>query len=538
VVASYFGRRWRDVGFYFMDDWKVNRKLTLNLGVRWTVIGGLVEVAGRMAQLDFTKPNPGAGNRLGAVIFADELGVNGFMDTYWQMWAPKLGFAYQITSKLVMRGGYGINNMPPINNGFGGPSTIGYNGSIARSSANTALRFAEEPVMYLQDRYPDFGSTLPNRDPSIANGQGITYVGPDHNRVPYVQNWNFGFQYELPASTVLELNYIANQGTRLRAGGFDNLNALPFDVISRYGNALNTPWTAASGVPQPYPGFVGTVAQAIRPFPQYTGISQPYPYFGTSNYQSLQIQATRHFKNGIAILGAYTWSKALSIVDSSIDGDFQGVSDVFNRGLERAVTQFHYPNFAKVTWIYDLPFGKGKRFGMNAVADAVLGGWQLTGNHQFRSGAALAITTGGISNPVGTGAVRPDLIAGQNIIANSDAPINFRGIAGGTAYLNRAAFANPPVQAGGQNVVARFGTAPPILPNIRGPHFTYEDLGIQKTFRFTEFHTFEIRGTFLNPFNRHGRGNPVTDLTNAFFGQIIGQQIGGRNIELAGRFTF
>jgi hypothetical protein len=209
------------------------------------------------------------------------LDVKTFMDTNWKQFSPKFGFAYNLNDKVVLRGGYGINNMPPINNGFGGPSRIGYNGSIAVSSANTQLRFAEDTVVFLHDPYPTFTSQLPNRNPALANGQGTTFIGKDHNRLPYVQNWNFGIQYALPAQTVLELNYVGNKGTRLTAKGFDNLNQLPSSFL-RFGNILNQPWTPESGVPAPYPGFAGQVSQALRPFPQYTAIEQPYPYFGNS----------------------------------------------------------------------------------------------------------------------------------------------------------------------------------------------------------------------------------------------------------------
>jgi hypothetical protein len=533
VAVANFGHRWRNAGFYFMDDYKVSRKLTLNLGLRWEVVGGLIEVAGRMSGLGIDRPNPGAGNRAGALVFVDDLGRKGFQDTYWKQLSPKFGFAYAINDKLVMRGGYGINNTPPISNGFGFGGTLGYNGSIAVNSANTRLQFAEDPVIFLHDRFPDFTATLPNKNPALSNGLGIQYTAGDSSRLPYVQNWNFGFQYQLPKATVLELNYVGNKGTRLLAYGLDSMNQLPNSTLAR-GDVLGRPWTAASGVPQPFPGFVGTVIQAMRPFPQFTGVSQAFPTLGTSSYHSMQLQVTRHFRNGFSMLGAYTWSKTIGLTDSSIDSD--SVADVFNRSLEKGITGFHFPHFVKATWIYELPIGPNKPINVQGVAGKIIGGWQLTGNHQFRSGSPLSIGTGGISSPLG--AARADLVTGVPIVINSDAPINFRGIAGGTAYLNRAAFANPPVHPGGLNIIQRLGTLPQFLPNIRGPHFTYEDLGIFKSFAFMETRSVEIRGTFLNPFNRHGRGNPDTNLVSPFFGQITGQQIGGRNIELAMRITF
>jgi TonB-dependent receptor-like protein len=533
VVASYFGHRWRSTGFYFMDDWKASRKLTLNLGLRWETIGGLLEVGDRQSALDFGLANPRAANRPGALVFLEDLGRNSFQNRYWWQMSPKIGFAYSMTNKLVMRGGYGINNTPPISNGFGFGGTNGYNSSINVNSNNFPVRFTEDQIMRLSDPFPSFQSRLPNKDATLSNGQNINYIAKDSNRLAYTQNWNFGFQYELPQSFVMELNYVGNKGTRLEAGGLDNLNALPASILSM-GQVLTDQWSPASGVPQPFPGFTGTVLQALRPYPQFTGITQQFANFGTSSYNSMQLQVTRHFKRGLAILGAYTWSKAIGLNDSALDDETP--ADPFNRGLERSVTRYHIPHFFKMTWIYELPIGPNKLINVPGVAGKILGGWQLTGIHQIASGSALSISGGAQTSPLG--AARLDLVPGVPIILNPDAPINFRGFVGGTPYLNRAAFAQPPVHPGGRNNIQRFGTLGPMLPNIRGPHNVSEDLGLWKVFQVDEHRSLEIRGVFLNPFNRVGRGNPVTDFSNPFFGQITGQQKGGRNIELSARVTF
>ncbi|MEK7406440.1 MAG: carboxypeptidase regulatory-like domain-containing protein [Acidobacteriota bacterium] len=535
VVASYFGHRWRSTGFYFMDDWKVNRKLTLNLGMRWEIIGGMFEVARRMSALSFTAANARAGGRPGALVWIDDLGRKSFQDRYWRQLSPKFGFAYAISPKLVMRGGYGINNTPPISNGWGFGGGEGFNSSIARNTGNVALRFAEEPVGLLHDRYLDFAGVLPNKDPSMANGRGANYWAPDSNRLAYVQNWNLGFQYELPQFFVLELNYIGNKGTRLEAQGLDSLNSLPISFLDM-GQKLTDPWNAASGIPQPFPGFAGTVLQALRPYPQYTGIGQDFANFGTSLYNGLQVQVTRHFRNGLAILGAYTWSKAIGLASGAL-GDYSvSAADVFNRRLERSILSYNYPQFFKLTWIYELPIGPNKLVNIPGIAGKIIGGWNVTGNLQVRSGSPISVGGGGISNPLGS--ARLDLVPGKPIILNSDAPINFRGKVGGTAYLNREAFTLPPVHPGGRNVITRLGTLGPVLPNIRGPHWTSEDLAIDKTWSLGEARSFQIRGTFLNPFNRHGRGGLDTDILSPFFGQLTGQGSGPRNIELSARITF
>ena len=535
VSPNNFGHRWRTGGFYFQDDWKVNRKLTLNIGLRWEIVGGLIEVAQRQSGLSLSATNPGAGGRPGALVFIDDLGRKSFQDTNWRQLSPKFGFAYALTDKMVLRGGYGINNTPPISNGFGFGGTLGYNGTISVNSSNRSIRFAEDRLGNIGDRYPDFTGVLPNKSPTLANGLGVDYYAPDGNMLPYVQNWNFGIQYQLPASTVLEVNYIGNKGTHLIAKGYSQPNNLPFTVTQQYGDLLPRPWNASSPIPQPFPGFTGTNLQALRPFPQFTGINDIFPNLGTSSYNSAQVQVTRHFNKGFAILAAYTWSKAIGLTDNSIDAE--NVADVFNRGLDRSITNYHIPHFFKMSWIYDLPVGPGRALNVGGIPGKVIGGWQLTAIHTIRAGNPISISTSGINLPTGTSA-RADYVEGQNIIANADAPIVFRGAAGAPAYLNRAAFTNPPVFAGGQNVVQRLGTVGPYLPNIRDRHLVSEDLSIQKMFKIDEHRNVEIRGTFQNPFNRHGLGGLNTNITSPFFGQFTGRQVGPRNIEIALRIGF
>lgn len=523
------GHRIRQNAFYFSDDWKATRKLTLNLGIRWEIIGPLFEVAARMSNFDPGKPNPGAGNRPGALVFVDDFGRKSFQDRFWGQFSPRFGFAYAYTKKLVLRGGYGINNAPPVIDGFSFPSTFGYNGSISLNPANTPLRFAEDPVMYLHNRYPDFQGVLPNKNPALQNGQGITYMAKDSNRLPYVMNYNLGIQYELPAQTVVEVSYIGNKGTRLRSRGYDSLNQLPVSRLA-LGDTLRA--TVASRPEfSPYPGFSGTVAQALRPYPQYTGVGQYWPNAGTSHYDSLQVLATRHFNRGLAVMAAYTFSKAIGLADSQIDNE--AIQDVYNRSLERALNSYNVPHFFKLTWIYELPIGPGKLVNIPGVAGKILGGWTLTGIHNYRSGSLLGIRQGGITNVLSNGLTRPDAIPGAEKIIYEGGPVAFGT---GTQYLNPAAWGRVPLTS--NNVPLRLGTAPPVEPNIRGFHQYSEDFGIMKRFAFTEVHAIELRADMLNVLNRAGRGNPNTDITSPLFGKFTGPQRGPRNIQLEARFTF
>lgn len=533
IARANFGHRMAQQAFYFSDDWKVSRKVTLQLGLRWEVIGGIHEVAGRMSALGLTTPNPGAGNRSGALVFAEDLRRKGFQDRYGRMFGPRFGFAYALTPKLVLRGGYSLTNVPNIQNQFGVFGTLGFNGTISRNANNTPLRFPQDPVMYLHERYPDFQGALPNKNPALANGLGTIYIAPDSARVGYVQNYSFGLQYELPAAFVLEASYVGNKGTRLPAKGLDSLNQLPVSALA-LGDTLFEQLSRAPGAaPLPYPGFSSTVAQALRPFPQFTGVSQQFPNFGTSHYDSLQVQATRHLRNGLAVLASYTWSKTIGLADSALDAESS--QDAFNRRLERSITSFSIPHFFKLSWIYDLPIGPGKWIPVSGPAGKILGGWTITAIHNYRAGNALAIVTSGFRASIFNGTIRPDLRTGVPIVVDRGQPVVF-GTGAGTQYLNPAAFAQPPRT--GNNIPLRLGTAPPLLPNVRGPHHLSEDFGIQKQVVFAEQRSLSLRADFFNALNRAGRGNPVTNITSPLFGKITDAQRGPRSIQLSARITF
>ncbi len=533
VAVANFGYRVTQPAFYFSDDWKVTQKLTLNLGLRWEMNLGFNEVAGRASMIDLTKPNPAAGNRPGALVFADELGQKGFHNNYYKMVSPRIGFAYALSQKMVVRGGYGINANPFIAN-FSSLGAIGYNGSIAVNQATNPTPFPQDPVLFLHQPFPSLVGALPNRNPAQLNNQGYNYIAPDSNRVGYAQNYSLTIQYQLPAQFVAEVGYIGNKGTRLEANGLDDLNQLPVSAL-RFGDDLFQQLSARPGlgIPLPYAGFNGTVAQALRPYPQFTGIGRIFANFGTSHYDSLQVQITRHLTKGLAILGAYTWSKAIFTgSDSAIDA--AGSQDVYNRRLERSITSFHVPHFVKFTWIAELPFGKKRRWVQDGFLSHVIGGWTMTGIHNYRVGDPLAVSGAGPRTILFNGTVRPDWIPGVPIILNDAADVKTNG--SGALYLNPAAFALVPRT--GNNVPLRLGTAPPRLPNVRGPAVYSEDFGLQKKFAFNETTNFEMRVDFFNAFNRAGRGNPNTDITSPLFGRITSARYGPRNVQLEARFNF
>jgi hypothetical protein len=518
------GQRSRYTAMYVQDDWKVRDNLTVNLGLRWDIPTPLFEVAGRMSSLDPTVPNPGADGYPGALVFRDR-----FSDTYYKQFAPRFGFAWQVKEDLVVRGGYGINYSPPINDGWHASYTAGFDGSnpiIGRRG-----RFREDPVYSWDNPYPPYTATLPNTDPTLQNGDYIDYYSPETNRFPYVQNWNVGVQFDAGWNTKIEANYVGNKGTRLMETQYlGSLNQVPTQYLS-LGDVLLEDISDHPEIAKPYPSFEGTVARALRPFPQYEGVQTHRLNGGYSTYHSLQMTATRRSDYGLSFLTSYTWSKSLGTADTAGPGNYYDYGqDFYNRRADYSVTAYHFPHDLKLTWIYDLPFGPRGKWLTSGIAGKILGGWTFSAIHRYQSGGPLALGVGGFAgdalfNP----GFRPDVLlegdAQKFDVGGSLDSTN------GTQYLNPAAFAAPPATANG--VPIRLGNAPRHLPRTRSFALLSEDVSLIKRtdLPWREGMNLEIRFDFINFFNRVRLGGPDTDVTSADFGKIFSKTGGARTAQ-------
>jgi hypothetical protein len=372
--------------------------------------------------------------------------------------------------------------------------------------------------------------TLPNYDPTQLNNQGFGQLitGNESRREKY-HNFNVTMRRQLPANFSMTLAYIGAQGRDLPfdlGNDGNQINRTPFGAVAQYGDLLfsNLSSQPQLGIPLPYPGFAGTVQQALRPYPQFTGISLLNSFRGKTRYNSLQTTFERHFSRGLALVAAYTLSKT---EDNYLTQDASGEEWGLAGGGR------HFPHFLKLTWIYELPIGPGKAVGVDGVLGAIVGGWTLTGIHNYRTGGTLSVFDGRINNPGNTGfPIRPDVVDGVD-------PIIFDGshldVVNGTPYLNPAAFATQPLTA--QGVPSRAGTASPVL-DVRGPAFYSEDIGLMKRFGAGAERSFEFRMDMINALNRSGIGGPITDLSNPNFGRSFGVGIGARRLQLSLRATF
>lgn len=533
------GVRSRTTAFYVQDDWKASTRLTLNIGLRWDIPEPLREVRSRMSGLNPTKPNPGADGFRGAMeMLGDCQGCSGresFSEVYWGNVGPRIGFAFAPNNKLVIRGGYGINYHPPLQDGFDFPYFEGFDGSnpiIARSG-----RFREDPSFLWDTPYPPFTKQLPNPDPALVNGGDIGYYLPETNKFPRVQNWNFGVQVEIPWRTRLEANYIGNKAIRLKDDYLYYLNQVDPKNLS-LGDKLTEDIADHPEIKKPYPSFEGSVAQALRPFPQYNSVTTHRLNDGYSNYHSMQLTFTRR-TNNLSYLAAYTWSKALGTSDSAIGYGGGAIQDFYNRKNDYSVTGFHIPHDFKLTWIYEFPFGPQQRWLQGGFGGKVLGGWVVSAIQRYSSGNPLAIGAGGFDdqalfNP----GLRADVLLPRDKQIIGEKPDN-PDINNGSPYLNPQAFAPPPQTPNG--VPIRLGNAPRYLPDLRGFAQWSENLSlIKKTdLAFREGALFELRIDVINPLNRTGIQDPSTDASDpSSFGRIYGKYGGRRAIQGGVRISF
>ena len=519
--------------FYVQDDYKVTPKLTFNLGVRWQILPGLREKNGYITNLDLTMPNAAAGNRPGALRFAEQEGRDTFMDTYYGQVQPRLGVAYAVSPEMALSGGYSSSNRPALaysdGENFVTLNSAGYNATISITRATRPTPNAQDPVMALSEPYPNLTGTFPNYDPTQLNNQGVgTVLRGDEARRERYNNYNVTLRRQLPANFSATVAYIGAYGTRLPfmpldLGNGNEINRIPFEALAQYGNLLSSNWSSQPqlGIPLPYPGFNGTVQQALRPYPQFTSVQYQNSFRGKTRYNSLQTTLERHFRSGFALVAAYTLSKT---EDNYLKQDASGEEWGLASGGR------HFPHFLKLTWIYELPIGPGKAVEVGGVLGQIVGGWTVTGIHNYRTGGTISVFDSRIN---GAGfPIRPDVVSGVEQVIFDGSHLD---VVRGTPYLNPAAFATQPLTS--QGIPSRIGTAPVVL-DVRGPAFYSEDLGLMKRFNAGGDRSFEFRVDLVNAFNRSGVGGLNTDISSPNFGRLFGIGIGARRLQLALRATF
>jgi len=519
--------RMRRFEAFVQDDFKATRRLTLNLGLNYHIPFPFFDGEDQLSAMDPTVPNPGAGGRLGAIVFAGtgagRTGRCSLADPYYAGFAPRFGFAYALNQKTVLRGGDGFYyGLAPVHTLINGSPREGF--TFVQNEMTLDLGITAP--FNINNGFPAVNVRLPSLDPALKNRSSASYVTPNSNLPPLSLNWSFGVQRDLPRSMFLDLSYVANKGTRLPSE-LENTNQLDPSLL-RLGALLNQNITAAAaqqaGIGLPYPGFTGTVSQALRPFPQYTALANVHQGNGFSTYHSLQMKFEKRFSSGLMFLNAYTLSKLIDTGGSGRGAEDPVAMDTFNRNLEKALASDDQTHTLVTSFIYELPFGTGKPYLSSGLIANLLGNWRVSGSLRYFSGRPLGIASSQ-ALPLFGGGNRPNRVEGaamQPSLRNFD-PARVR-------WLNRDAFAEP--------APFTFGSLGRTLPNVRGPAFLNENLGLAKEFKFKERHVFEMRATALNAFNRTVFGNPTTAIANPNFGLISSQANLARQLEIQLRYAF
>ena len=542
------GGRRHYYGLYFQDDFKVNSKLTLNLGLRWDYQPPAFEVADRLSSWNPNKIDPASGLR-GAYDFAGSCngctGSRTFGRRSLRDWGPRVGFAWQPREKWTVRGAYGIFYEGDLFNNFDGtplgkPTNVAWGGTWSLD-ADAVRPWAG--IFNWDQGFPSNRFVPASFDVSWGDKNRPGMIDPNYGRTPYIQQWNLNIQREIIKNLVVDVGYIGNKGTGLHEGEIQRVNQLPPSVLSQFGSKLNNSVrtaadAAANGIAYPFPGFSGTVGGALRPYPQVQGTQTVQVYdapLGFSTYHGLQVVVNRQFSKGLSVYANYVWSKTLTNVTSSLVNDNSGRPlDYYNLKLEEAPSENDIPHMFKAYADYELPFGRGKALlgGAGRVTNAMVGGWSLSTVLNYFSGLPLGFAgSAPLSSQGWNGAVNRANVAPGPLTANFQKSqfelSNLRSPS--DTYLNKALFSDPPPLT--------LGTGAFKYTQARDLGTINEDVGLQKTNRIGEKVRLQFRAEFLNAFNRHQFGSIVTNVTNANFGQVT-NVFGNRQVQLGARLDF
>ncbi len=564
------------LGFYAQDSWKVTRKLTLDLGLRYDYSTSGKEQYGRYGFFDPSVANTQDGGRLGGVTYGATCGCdNNFFNSYKLGFGPRLGFAYQLTPKTVLRGGAGLLIGTTADNGI-------QTRSVTSSNPQSPNLFAQ-PIMTLGTGVPLTAAQIawPNFDPShypvvspltpgAPGAAPSAWIDKNAGYPSKSYQWSFGVQREVVRNLVVDVAYVGNRGVWLPSAGAVNYNAntpqsllaAGIDITNPADQAiLRAPITsAAAGRFQnklPYTGFTGTVAQSLRPFPQFNTAPAPlWAPLGDNWYESLQLKVIKRFSHGLDFSYNFTWSKTLTngIEVVGFPGTPIG-NDIFNRGTNKYLSSLDRPLVSNINITYTAPAAPWVH---NKILKYVLSDWTTGAILTYASGTPILVPNS--INNLNTSYFLPSAsylnrVPGvplflQDLNCHCFDPTK-------TLVLNPAAWVASPA--------GTYGTSPAFYSDYRSQRHPTENFNVGRSFRIRESMSFAVRAEFVNIFNRTVLPNPssITPLTaptcyasgtsgattstcpagatyaSGFgFENTIGQTLGVRTGQIVARFRF
>lgn len=507
--------------FYYQEDWRVNNKLTLNLGLRWDIDTPRTERYNRTNYFDQFVATPASQAIPGITGGLVYVGVDGKPRTQFDAdtnnWAPRIGLSWQLAPKTVLRAGYALVYGPSQQAAAGTIGTLGFR------TDNTWVATIDgiNPNTYLKDPFPEGFA------PTLGAGLGVmTQFGNSIEATtrdivaPYTQQININLQRDLPFDTVLEAAYVRTRGYYLHRndeGGL-SLNQLDPQYLA-LGSQLN------AQVDNPFYGkFSGgtlsgaktTRAQLLRPYPQFGNVIPIYSVGGSNWYDSLQITATKRFSRGLQFQGAYTWAKNIDLGMAH--------QNSYDIRASRALSDIDVAHRFTLGYVYELPFGRGRHLGggWSRALDLALGQWQVNGITTFQTGTPLQITasnSAGIFNMV----TRPN---NNGRSGKLEGPVQERL----TRYYDTSVFSQP--------AAFTFGNVSPRLPDIRNDGVFNWDISLFKDFGLTERFKLQFRAEALNAFNTPRFSGPNTSVTSSSVGFVTSTANAPRQIQFGLKLLF
>ena len=564
-------------GAYVQDDFRVTSKLTLNLGLRWEYETPITERYNRLVTVDYQADNgykirPGydfnrdvigagllpagspipklQGPFLGGVVpvASSRFPERGNTQSNPYNFGPRFGLAYRITPTTVFRGGFGILYASYTGNASGSDS---YGASAffkTRGTANITTDSGRTYMATLSNPFPnDAGLLVGTNDQTVTQNRYFGNINRSfewNHKPAYEIQYNGGLQQQL-GQWVFEGTFVANKGVHLYVGGNPSYNTLDPAYLS-LGAQLE------KAVPNPFfgAGLPDNATQLSAPTIPYKFLLLPHPNLtggavilqrpsGNSQYFAGYFKAERRYTNSLSLLVSYSVTKLIDDTDGKASNPYSLPQDGANFRDIRGLSAQDIPQKLVVTYLYDLPIGRGKRFLSHAngiggkALDAIAGGWKIAGFSLIQSGYPLQIQqTDNFTAGIGYGKLRPSLTGQSYFGSDISSSVGLPGQGQTGRYVNPAAFSVTPRYS--------FGNSPAVLPNMRQPRYNQTDLALLKQFRFTESRFVELRVEAQNAFNHpiFQLDNNTMNIQNANFGLFNSTANSPRNLQFGVRFVF
>jgi hypothetical protein len=500
-------------GLYIQDTWKITRKITLDYGLRWDYQHAPEEVNYRNGMFGPTIPNPAAGGLLGGQVY-EGYGPGRcnctFTTTYPYAVGPRLGLAYQFAPKMVLRAGWGIvyGNTPDggqsVGNGVGWNNLTFPSNSFGSPGATFSQGLQYDPASL-------FAVTLnPGQFPSAGQINSPAYfLDRNAGRPPRFNQWNIALQREITKNIAAEVAYVGNRGVWITSNNLWDLNALSPQRIASFGLNINNPaditlltstlgsaLAASRGFNKPpYAGFPSTltVAQSLRPYPQFGNLFETWAPLGKTWYDALQAKVTKRASHGLSATGAFTWSKSLQLGADTVSGG-SILNDQFNRANQKTFASLDQPFVFVFSFNYRTP-----RVGANPLVRKVIGEWTLSGTDEYGSGSL--IPTPAAQNNLSTLLFRSTLFNRVPGVPLYLTDLNGNIDPNKQFVLNPAAWSDP---APGQ-----WGTSNAYYTDFRQRRVPNEQASLGRLFTLHEGISLEFRIEYTNIFNRRIWNNPT-----------------------------